>query len=278
MSGSRYEPSRVDGLPARVSGPWAREKLTYLRKYMHIFSVGMKNRFPNRVYIDLLAGPGRCIEEDTLDEFDGSPLLALACEEPFTRVLLVEGDTTLSDALRSRVGDRATIFADDCNDPGVIQAIRQSLGPETLALAFIDNLGLDVPLSTIRRLTVGKRVDLCITFQTGDLRRNLESAVRGGDEARWDAFFGDRAWRPIAIDAARRNLSAAETATELLDHYGDQLRTLGYGTVRHSLRAMRNSRNVDLYRVVLAGKHPKAGEFFDKVSTIDPYGQRTLPW
>ncbi len=32
MSGSRYQPSREEGLLARVSGQWAQEKLTYFAK------------------------------------------------------------------------------------------------------------------------------------------------------------------------------------------------------------------------------------------------------
>ena len=56
-SGSEYRTSPADGLPARVSGAWAREKLEYLTKYMSIFNVGMKNKW-ERVYLDLLAGQG----------------------------------------------------------------------------------------------------------------------------------------------------------------------------------------------------------------------------
>jgi hypothetical protein len=44
---------------------------------MKIFSQGMKRRWPHRVYVDLLAGPGRRVDRDTGEEFDGSPLLAL---------------------------------------------------------------------------------------------------------------------------------------------------------------------------------------------------------
>jgi len=77
VTGSRYRPSTIDGLPARISGQWAKEKLKYLDKYMHLFNVGMKNRWHNRVFLDLLAGCGKCVDEDTGEEFDGSPLRAI---------------------------------------------------------------------------------------------------------------------------------------------------------------------------------------------------------
>jgi hypothetical protein len=37
---------------------------------------------------------------------------------------------------------------------------------------------------------------------------------------------------------------------------------------------MKNSRNVGLYRLVLAGKHERAAQFFDEISRIEPGGQR----
>ena len=72
----------TDGLPARVSGPWTREKLTYVEKYASAFMRAMapkrkSGKWAELVYIDLLAGPGRGIDRDTGVEFDGSPLRAL---------------------------------------------------------------------------------------------------------------------------------------------------------------------------------------------------------
>jgi hypothetical protein len=37
---------------------------------------------------------------------------------------------------------------------------------------------------------------------------------------------------------------------------------------------MKNSRNVGLYRLVLAGKHERAVQFFEEISKIEPSGQR----
>lgn len=264
----------VDGLPARVSGSWAQEKLAYLRKYMYVFNVSMKDKW-QRTYMDLLAGAGRCVENSSGEEFEGSPLLALSCEQPFTEAIFVESDPGLAAALTTRTAGRASVIADDCNRPAVIQTLRATLGYGRLGLAFVDNLGLDVPLDTLRALTANRKVDLCITFQTGDLRRNLDRALDGQDADRWTAFFGV-GWRPIAEEATQLNLSAADTATRLLDFYGAQLNAIGYPHVAHSRRAMKNSRNVHLYRLVLAGKHERATYFFDQISKIDPRGQRSL--
>jgi hypothetical protein len=54
-------------LPARVSGPWTREKLTYVEKYAAAFMKAMApkrraGKWSELVYLDLLAGPGRGID------------------------------------------------------------------------------------------------------------------------------------------------------------------------------------------------------------------------
>lgn len=276
MSGrSKYRPSIIDRLPARVSGAWAQEKLTYLARYMSIFNVAMKEKW-HRTYLDLLAGSGRCIQQDTGEEFEGSPLRAIGCKHPFSELIFIEEDARLVAALTERVGSAATVINDNCNNPEVIARIRESLGYGKLGLAFIDNLGLDVPLSTIEQLTERCKVDLFIVFQIGDIKRNVRDVLSGKDPAdRWNAFFGE-GWKDVARRSEKSNASADETATLLLDFYCEQLGKVGYPHIIHSRRVMKNSRSVGLYRLILAGKHDMAVKFFAKVSEIDPSGQRSL--
>lgn len=40
-----------DGYLAIRVGPWAKDKLHYIRRYCDIFNAGMKNRWPVRAYI-----------------------------------------------------------------------------------------------------------------------------------------------------------------------------------------------------------------------------------
>ena len=275
--GSEYVLSRVDGLPLRPSGAWAKEKLYYVERYMRIFSQGMKNLWGARVFVDLLAGPGRCIDDENGDEFDGSPLLAINCAEPFSRIVLIEQAPELCDALRQRAGRKACVIPGDCNNPDVIQKVRAEFTPKTLGLAFVDNLGLDVPLVTLAQLTEAVRIDLVITFQIGDLTRNLENVLDGWEsEDRWTAFFGSANWLDVVNGGRARNESPSEIATRLMNFYGDRLGAIGYPHITHSHQFMRNSRNVALYRLLLASKHQRAVEFFQKIAQIEPGGQRRL--
>ena len=269
-----YSLSNLDGLPVRSSGGYAQEKLTYVAKYQDIFANGMKNRWPDRTYVDLMAGPGRCVDRDSGEEFEGSPMRSLAV--PFTHRIFVENDLVLVDALRRRVGDGPVVIAGDCNAAPILARVRREM-PAGLGLAFVDNLGLDVPLATLEALTADRSIDLMITFQVSDLTRNVSNVLEErADPARFTAFFGSSDWIRIARSARERNASPSEVATELLEFYATRLSSFGYAHVAHSSRLMKNSRNVPQYRLLLAGKHEKAVEFFEKIQRIDPSGQRSL--
>jgi len=175
MTVSGGDASGQDGLPVRDSGQWAKEKLYYVGRYMSIFNGGMKNMWPRRGYIDLMAGPGRCIERETGEEFHGSPLLALKSQPPFAQAVFVESDPTSAAALTSRTTNesaRRSVLTSDCNAPSTIAQIRQAIAPRMLSLCFVDNLGLNVTFDTIRNLVDGNRpIDLMFTFQVNDLTR-----------------------------------------------------------------------------------------------------------
>ena len=244
--------SPADGLPSRVSGEWAREKLHYLGGYMGIFNGGMKNLWKERAFVDLMAGPGRCILEEADEEFDGSPLRALKCEPPFTSVILVESDPALLAALTARTvtyGSRVNVLPGDCNDAATITAIRKAVPVKALMLAFVDMLGLDVTFETVRKLTAGRRIDLAITFQVSDLVRNVPNILKGNaDGGRLDRFFGTPQWRTVVAQAESGQLTTTDIGDALTDFYIARLGTLGYECAPLH-RLMKNSTNAPLYRL-----------------------------
>src|SRR5205823_12097556 len=150
MSSSSEYRTASDGLLARVSGDWAIDKLYYVQRYMSIFNSGMKNLWRSRVYVDLLAGPGRCILRESPEEFDGSPLLALKCKPHFSDMVFVESDERLVSALRARVlatgGRQDMVETADANSPALAARIRDRFSHRALGLLFVDFLGMEVSL------------------------------------------------------------------------------------------------------------------------------------
>jgi three-Cys-motif partner protein len=96
----------ADGLLARSVGVWSKEKLRVVGNYMGIFTSSMKGKWKGLTYVDLFAGPGLCVVEDTGEELRGSPLLALDTKKPFDTILCVEQDDEARDALARIMRER----------------------------------------------------------------------------------------------------------------------------------------------------------------------------
>jgi three-Cys-motif partner protein len=107
-----------DGLPMRDSHPYVHYKLEALKFYLSVINTAMHNKWPNRWYIDLQAGPGKNRIGNNVAL--GSPLLALTAPHPSTRFIFNEMNSKLYDALRQRVSasqlaGQVTILNDDAN-------------------------------------------------------------------------------------------------------------------------------------------------------------------
>lgn len=270
-----FIPAR-DGLVARASGIWAQDKLFFLRRYMEIFSTGMRTRWPRLVYVDLMAGPGRCRIRDTGEEFPGSPVLALQTKTPFNEVVLIESDPEAFAALTARVGQAnggrvATLIQGDCNDRAIIDHIRSRVG-RGLGLLFVDLIGLDVRFDTIRSITSGLHVDLVVTFPDMDVKRNAEQA----DPDRWTAFFGGVRWQDAVARWQAHRAPEGSVPAMLVNLYRRELRDqLGY-TCSAAARPMVNSRRVTLYRPLFASRHELGLQFWHRISRRDRNGQGDL--
>ena len=189
--------SSIDGLPVRDSGPWIQRKYFFLKRYMDIFTRGMKAKWQGHLtYVDLFAGPGRCLVRDTHGEVDGSPLIALS--HGFSKYILLEENPENLRALRQRCGKSPKhrsiqIIEGDCN-VGIDKVV-----PDGLSLAFIDPTGIDIHFDTIRKLTSGRTVDLLMTVQFGmDIKRNFERYRKQGDRSDlWKFLGGDVDWSAL---------------------------------------------------------------------------------
>lgn len=207
MSKSIYRRA-ADGMPARVSGGWAQAKLEAVSNYLTIFNRAMHLKWEQRCFIDLLAGSGKCVLKRSTFEFDGSPLVAIASSPPFTSLVFVESDERLFKALIARTSEdhkRSHLIHGDCNASPVIDAIREAVPQSALSIAFVDNLGLDVTFAALERLTAGRRIDLIVTFQVSDIKRNVDRALaRPQRGERWDRFFGTSTWRQVVAPTSKK--------------------------------------------------------------------------
>lgn len=244
---------------------------------MEIFSKGMKDKWPRLAYIDLFAGPGKSLVDGTNQEIEGSPLLAMNPLLPFTHLYLNEGDSILAEALEKRVSrfgrSDATVHNLDCNEAALDAGSSLFDGPRTsrtLGLAFIDPTAYQITFDAIAKMTQGRRIDLIVTLMTGHLRRFIDHPSFA---PHLDPFFGSTNWRKLV---ERKKIGETISYRKLLDHYEDQLRSIGYADVDDDIRVL-NSRNSTIYHLVFASKHPKGLEFFKNISRKRSSGQTRLP-
>ena len=273
-----YVKSPSDNLPARVVGDWSKDKHYYLKRYIEIFELGVHKKWASRAYIDLFAGPGMCMLRESGQFTDGSPLIALKVTPPFTQYFFSDLDPTAVAALDKRCEpfrDRAriTIFPKDYD--AAASDIAAKIDSKTICLAFLDPTGLDLKFGALKRLTTGKNMDLIINFSYGmDMKRNIETYSRQ-DQSKMDDFFDGDKWRLIY----ERNLKNPNKLTDdLLGLYRAKLAGIGYKMEPDQAVAIKNSRNVQMYALLFASKHPTGNRFWKKIKQIESNKQRGLPF
>lgn len=277
-----------DGLPARVSGPWTREKLTYLRKYATAFMTAMapkkrQGKWDQMVYIDLLAGPGRGIDADTGEEFDGSPLIALGVQPPFDRLFFGDINPKHIEALRRRIPaedvQRVDLQVGDCN--ALAKDVIAELSSRTLGLAFVDPEGFEATFKTFQSFAM-RRIDILFLFPSGiGITRNLRIFAKQ-PKSPMDDLWGGKEWRdlPPAKLAAGKRLTAEEALS--LDRpwvlrFRSKMAGIGFQYQDEADPYFTNEKNVPMYHLLFFSKDPAGLTIWRGIKKIEPSGQRTLP-
>jgi three-Cys-motif partner protein len=221
-----------------------------------MFATGMKNKFDNRVYIEVFAGPGRCRFPDASEDL-GSPLQMMDLE--FTKFIFIEKNVQGADALESRVKkhggvDAATIYSGDCVD-----AVKEIALPvsKCLALTFIDPTGIShCPFELVQTLRRRVRTDLLINFPHGMGLKMNQHQYTPKEKSILTRFLGTDSWTKF-ID---RN--PGDFVRGVLDLYKDQLRKLEYRVGTHEV-VIRTQQGTPLYMLVFASRDDLGVRFWD---------------
>jgi len=223
-----------DGLFIPDVGSWAETKHKLIGLYAALFSTGMKNKWNQRVYVDLYAGAGysRC-----------------------------EADDQCIEALRHRTaklapGRDVSYIHGDCNSEldSIIAAIpKASRENRVLTLCVVDPFDFGIKFETLRRLSEFY-IDFLVLLAIGmDANRNYEHYVDGNstkiDEALGNVEWRDR-WRNIGV---RRSEFRPFLATE----FAMSMESLGYlHQELHQMKHVRSDeKNLPLYYLALFSRH-----------------------
>jgi three-Cys-motif partner protein len=273
-----------DGLPCPEVGSWAEEKHRLVSLYAKLFSSGMKNKWDQRVYVDLYAGAGYSRIRGTAKIVPGSPIRALALEDSFDKYIFCERVDSNLEALKIRVkrtSEMANVayVGGDCNKciaDILAEVPRGSRGETTLSLCFADPFDIGLKFETIRRFADARFVDFLILLALYmDANRNYERYV-SEDAVKIDEFLGSPTWRPRWAAAQRKAIGFPQfLATE----FSASMQSLGYlETPLHRMKRVRSDeKNLPLYYIALFSRHERALRFWDEVLK---YGtdQPTFHW
>jgi three-Cys-motif partner protein len=262
--------STNDGLLVRKSGEWAKRKHHYLKNYCGITTASMKNKF-KLVYLDVMAGPGRCKIEETNEEFPGSPFVAL--DHDFSEYIFIEEDLEAVGALQQRVSkhpkaSKIKIISE--NWIAVAESGRLKFDASTLVVAFIDPTGISqTPLAAMKLLAKSPRIDLLVTIQyrLGIVWNVPQYFKSKSGQTALDNFLGDQSWHEW------ENKEAGEFGRLAVEHFCDKFqneeRFIG---TRH----VPIPENNPLYRFTLFSRHPLGESFWLKILKTNEKGQREL--
>ena len=79
-----------DGLFCPEVGEWTEDKHNVVSLYSKLFSTGMKDKWDERVYIELYAGSGFAKVKQSSKVIAGSPIRAFALQHPFDKYIFCE--------------------------------------------------------------------------------------------------------------------------------------------------------------------------------------------
>jgi three-Cys-motif partner protein len=283
-------------------GPWAKEKLDSLARYLDFYTKVLKNQPWRTVYLDAYAGGGRAVvrtkehvatgapslfgdapptDAEARELIDGSPRVALGIVNPFDRYVLVDPDP-------DRAAELETLKAEFAGTGGI--SILRMTAAEGIAwvtaqpisrrthrgVAFLDPFGAKLDWASIQKLAETRLFEVVVNFALSmAIQRMLPNSgeVPKGWAATLDSYFGSRRWfdevyqrRESGLFAASGFEKRSDYSERLLELYRTQLRS-AFGHVS-SPRLIRNTRGAALYYLLWAGPNKKGLEGADYILTM----------
>jgi three-Cys-motif partner protein len=282
-----------DEQPVQCVGIWAEDKYYFLERYLNA-SREARRKFSdqgNAVFIDLFSGPGRCIIRKRKTEISSGGFRATELREAsFNEYIFCDIDEDNVKALKQRtyqVQNYCNFYAGDSNK--TIDSIASYLKQKDYRyhFAYIDPFAPDnLNFNTLKTLAQFKRMDMLIHFSISSIDRNLDKWM-SKTKTILDNFLGTDVWRERIIDA-RKNAKYNDYYV-LTDVFKEQLKSIGYPEEGLKLQeseggllsqfpavSIKNTRNRNLYVLILASKHPLGQKIWNSIIKIDSKGQRSF--
>lgn len=280
-------------------GPWAKEKLEALARYLDFYSKVLKNQPWQTIYLDAYAGGGRAVirtderptsgglfgevlplDADARELIDGSPRVALGIANPFGWYVFADPDgdrvAELESLKQEFAGSRAICVLKATAAEGIAAVATRRISRRThRGVAFLDPFGAKLDWASVQKLADTGLFEVVINFALSmAIQRMLPNS--GEVPERWaatlDSYFGSRAWfdevyrRREGLFAASGFEKRPDYSERLLALYRARLQA-AFGHVS-TARLIRNTRGAPLYYLLWAGPNKKGLEGADYILTM----------
>lgn len=279
----------ADGLPVQCVGAWVEDKYFFLEQYLNA-SCEARRKFAdkgNAVFIDLFAGPGRCIVKNERKEIDSGGIRALNRDTaPFNEYFYFDINKSNTDALGKRIDRKFNCHIRHGDSNMLVNELVEELLRQYYRyhFAFVDPFGPQgLKFNTLRELAKLKRMDMLIHFPIGAIKRNL-TMWGSSTKTPLDEFLGTTKWRKEI-----QGLPSNKIFKILIDVFKEQLKSIGYPEEGLKMASsgvdiyaglptvpVRNTKNVDLYVLILASKHRLAQKIWNSIIKTSPDGQKSF--
>jgi three-Cys-motif partner protein len=264
-----------DGLHTPAIKAHSVEKILRHDMYAHLFTTGMKNKWPQRAYIGLYSGAGRA----RLPSGEIVETTAMgALREDFTHYVFVDSDERCIKSLQTRArplaaGRPIRFIHEDVNR--AVPAIHRALPSYSrerglLSLCFVDPFDASLQHATLADLASRFRIDFLILLALSmDARRNFRKYYQDTTDDRIAKLIDAPDWRE-ELDG-----SGEAVIPFLVRKFNEAMVRVGYEPAlplhHHPVRVSRMG--VLLYYLVLYSKSKVGQQFWEKaLGAADPQG------
>jgi three-Cys-motif partner protein len=231
------------------------------------FARSMKNKWEQRICIDLFSGSGRARLRDSRRIVPASPLLALGITDTFDRYIFCDLDEANISALKARVAreypTRDVRYVPGDSNANVKQILKlipaYSAESRVLTFCFVDPLKIkNLKFETIKQLAAGKRsIDFLVLIPSGmDAQRNIRH-----DNTLNADFLDNPSWRDEWNNEKQRRRGFGSF---FVDQFGAAMERIGFRWEGvPSTRIIKNETNSPMYHLAFFSRAALAGRFWD---------------
>jgi three-Cys-motif partner protein len=258
-----------DGLLLPTVGDWAEEKYRLVECYARIFATSMKDRWDERVYVDLFAASGRARVREQRRIIQTTALRVLQIPHPFDRYIFCDIHPRTLATLEQRVralspGLDVRFVPGDANEKvdTILSLIPHGTSAHrVLSFCFLDPFQLaNLQFATVRRLA-GRYMDFLVLIPTGmDPGRNRHTYTKPENRA-IERFTGASDWR-----TRWKPEGGLPFGDFVVDEFGRSMAALGYRydglAVTHQMR--NTKKRSPIYRLAVFSRHSLGSKFWEE--------------